>query len=579
MVRGHTKGLFLGLLLALSLFFALPAQADNLSSIQIEVALQPDGSGIITETRDMTLTEGTEIYIPMDFGNMPGAEVTHFTVQENGVLFQDASPWNVDRSRQQKIGQSGIVYKGNTAELCWGIGEYGRHTYVVQYTISNLVHQLKDGQSLYWKFFNEGTNLPPENMTLTVIAPFALDQTKTKIWGFGFEGKVNFENGKVVAKSDGSMGRNEKVILLLQFTGQPFTAVQSQAMTLEEQANQARDGSSYYDEKGPSEGGFFGMLAGFFSILTSGAGVFIIFWILSRARGGRRGMSLDKGLSSNDKASVTSRNKDKYYRDIPYTEGPLTDVAILLTPLASGALQDYFNAFLLKWIKEGRVEQLKQEKGLIFKREESTLKLNQGQISPSDLEDEMWNMVCSAAGKNQILETSEFTRWAEKNYGKLTAWEGRLTSQSELALGKQGYVKDDEKKLFGFIPYATTTITDKGDELQDHIVQFKNYLQDFSLLNERGPEQVGLWDQLFIWAGLLGIAEEVAKQFQALYPQYMEQSHFDMFDFYMMSQFSNSLQRGYDNAATASSFSGGGGSTSFGGGGGSFGGGFGGGSR
>src|SRR5699024_6770273 len=50
--------------------------------------------------------------------------------------------------------------------------------------------------------------------------------------------------------------------------------------------------------------------------------------------------------------------------------------------------------------------------------------------------------------------------------------------------------------------------------------QYVNYLHDFSLLNEHEPIHVNIWDEIMIWAALLGRTEEVTKQFKKLYPNY-----------------------------------------------------------
>jgi len=100
----------------------------------------------------------------------------------------------------------------------------------------------------------------------------------------------------------------------------------------------------------------------------------------------------------------------------------------------------------------------------------------------------------------------------------------------------------------------------------------KNYLQDFTLLEERTPKEVGLWDDLMLAAAALGIAEQVATDLEKIYPTYREESIYyqsatDPFH-YAYAFSTQSLMSDSDS-------SGGGGFTSSGGG--SFGGGSGGG--
>lgn len=142
---------------------------------------------------------------------------------------------------------------------------------------------------------------------------------------------------------------------------------------------------------------------------------------------------------------------------------------------------------------------------------------------------------------------------------------------------RKGYLDPKEITVFKLFTSVVLSSTDLGEALSNHLVQFENYLKDFSLVNEREAKEVFLWDELLIWASLYGIAKEVAQQFEKLYPQYIQESQFTYADFYVMTMFTNSFASGYHSGQSAAS-RGAGGGTSLGGGGGSFGGG-GGGSR
>lgn len=55
-------------------------------------------------------------------------------------------------------------------------------------------------------------------------------------------------------------------------------------------------------------------------------------------------------------------------------------------------------------------------------------------------------------------------------------------------------------------------MTTKTEQFKDNVYMFENYLNDFSLLNEHEPVNVKLWDELMIWAALLGITTVVYKE-------------------------------------------------------------------
>ena len=120
-----------------------------------------------------------------------------------------------------------------------------------------------------------------------------------------------------------------------------------------------------------------------------------------------------------------------------------------------------------------------------------------------------------------------------------------------------------------------------------HVVEFKNFLNDFTLSKERGAGEVGLWKDYLVFAQLYGIADKVAEQFQKLYPkEFQELSEsvgVNPNDMMRTIRVNNNIATSSFNRATskyqAGSIKGTGGHTSFGGGGGFSGGGFGGGGR
>lgn len=117
------------------------------------------------------------------------------------------------------------------------------------------------------------------------------------------------------------------------------------------------------------------------------------------------------------------------------------------------------------------------------------------------------------------------------------------------------------------------------------MIEFKNFLKDFTILNQREAPEVHLWNQYLIYAALFGVADKVSKQMKKLYPtEYTEYSQDHLLDVFTMMALGYLVQKlaeaGLRAASTqAARESGEGGSSSVGGGGGHSGGGVGGGSR
>lgn len=55
-------------------------------------------------------------------------------------------------------------------------------------------------------------------------------------------------------------------------------------------------------------------------------------------------------------------------------------------------------------------------------------------------------------------------------------------------------------------------LTEAGYELRERWVKFFNYLRDYTLIDDRSMDELELWDELLIYATILGISSEVAEE-------------------------------------------------------------------
>jgi len=194
-------------------------------------------------------------------------------------------------------------------------------------------------------------------------------------------------------------------------------------------------------------------------------------------------------------------------------------------------------------------------------------------VSADDVEQDLFDWARSAAGDNLLLEKNEFEKWSKKNAAKMAGWPDRAVARGKTWFHNKGYFGRDG------------VCTPQGAAEARHVVEFKNFLKDFTLSDQRGANEVSLWKEYLVYAQLYGIADRVAQQFKKLYPaefaMVAQSSGMDVSTMIYTMNWTNSMStRAFNNAAQrAGSISGTGGHTSFGGGGGFSGGGFGGGAR
>ncbi len=571
MIKNRYKLLyFLVILLFVFSMGNVYAADHRLESQDIEVFINPDGSARIKEHRIANLVEGTESYIVIE--NLGISKIKDFVVYENGIQFQNDDNWNIKASRENKANKSGIIKTSTGYELSWGIGDYGKHEYDLEYTITNFVEQLNDSQMVFWQFVNPGTNIPPERVKVTIRSDQPFTEENQKIWAFGFAGDIVFKDGSVVATSNRALSRNDNVTILVKLPDGMFTTEKTRNQSFQDIQDQAFVGSDY-DQGVQQDGGFtdkpsrVNPIARLFQIISRmGFGIFIILFAFIFGKTTK--------TSNKTPKKFVRQFKEEYYRDYPY-ESNFLDIYYIPYMMGSANFENLLTGFILKWINEDRIITVEEEVGWIFKKDSTNLKfINTSQLQ-NPYENQLFLMMLAAAGSNEILEEKEFTKWARSNYSKIDRWEKEVNEYSKKKLEALGYLNIIDKKIL-FFTVPDYQLTERGKELEANIYKYINYLNDFSLLNEHEAVNVRIWDNIMIWAGFLGLTEVVAKQFEKLYPNYTQETVYRGNSIYLTSHLARNISTAKVQAARSS---GSGGSSSMGGGGGFSGGGSGGGTR
>lgn len=535
------------------------ATAQRIRDIDIVVDLQPDGSAVVTQHWDVRVVSGTEWYIPI--GNLGPMSVSDLSVSENGIPFESVGgDWNVDWSRKRKTGKCGINRPGKgKVELCWGQGEYGDHKWTATFRLGGLVQAYDDFDGFNFMFVNPGLVAAPEHAKLTIRNyPGGPGWTSdnTRVWGFGFYGDINVVDGAVVAESSESFGSGSSLIALVRFDKGMFTPAVVREGSFDNLLQAALKDSSYGEDDFPGTAILI-LILGIFALSTG-----LLLWVVIAAACGYK---YKKSLFGTSKI-------DGWFRDVPVQGDLFAAYFVLEHGKRFGGLpssENLIGALFLKWIMGGRL------KVIADPSHPKRVNLSFAEAAPEEYgpEHELYGMARTASGSNLILEGGEFEKWSEKNFRKVTAWPGKAKAAGERWFRDRGLFLRD------------TVCTEAGAQEARRVVEFRNFLKDFTLSDERTAAEAALWKNYLVFAQLYGIADKVAGQFSRLYPaqfrEIADEVGVDPASMMRTIRHTNMLSTRViaHAAAKAGSVSGGGGHTSFGGGGGFSGGGFGGGSR
>ncbi len=537
---------FIAIFTALLTSLAAFAYSPEIRSVDIKVQLHEDGSADFAEVWDVTVASGTEWYLVRN--NLDDIKISNLSVtDETGRQYvTEKGDWDVDRDIARKAGRCGLHRTGDGYEICWGVGSFGDHVFKVSYTMSNCVKSLNDYDMLYMQLLSPDLSSTPKRVDVSISADSGtLTTDNTLFWGFGYEGTSGMESDGTIRFN--SSGRVKSVIVLLRFDKGIFKPVSVQKRDFQKAYDIAMNGADFgKDDKFP-----------IFEFL-----LFLLPWLI---------LILAKMSTIGEKKRILGMKiKDvPWSREIPLN-GNLEASNYILSRLGEQKKgNSYASALILRMIYDGCI--------IVNKKDGNKVDLMFNDSKTDGLNThsrKLYDMMKTAAGSDEILQDKEFSRWSKKNYTKVNSWINTVNNAGKTSLLGRKYIKG-------------TKFTTDGQAEARGLIGFRKFLSDFTLMQERGSRDVGLWQDYLVFASLYGIADVVAKELKDIDPQFFEEANNLDYDtmsnvIYRNNILSNAITNAQVRATSGSSghggtssFSGGG----FGGGGGFSGGGFGGGSR
>ena len=548
-------------------------KANSINKISMDIYVNSNGDATISEVWDCNATQGTEIYHP--YYNLGNSTIKNLSVSENNTTYQTLSSWSTSSSLENKAYKCGINKVSNGVELCWGISEYGSHTYTVKYNITDFVANLTDSQMIYWTLIPKDFSNPIGSVYIKIHSNFDIEDS-VDVWGYGnYGGTAYVYDGYIEMQSAGRLDTNEYMTILVKFPQGTFSSSNSLKHDFEHYFNMAEKGAKKYAKKSGSD--FGDRFVGALSII--GLLVALFFTVLFTILGVMRSEGESKLTIKKD--SAISNREIEYFRDIPCNGDIFRAYYIGYSYKLLKNRTDILGALLLKWLKDSLITIGKKDVGSLVKRDSDVIVVNRGKLDSITDENEqrLFKMISDASGDG-VLEKKEFGNWCDSNYDMIFGWFKDVMDDERYKLESEGLINVVDTKYLKFYIVTTHEATPALKQEALELAGLKKFLKDYSLIASREPIEVNLFEDYLIFAQLMGIAKEVSKNFKDVYPDIIEQSHFNDYDNIVFVN--HCMSHGYSAAqsgkARAESYSsGGGGFSSGGGGGGSFGGGGGGG--
>ncbi len=554
-----------GLILCFALLFSLPLSAfaaNQVNTMDIQAVIYEDGSMYVTQVWEGDFNEGTESYIPM---NAPDyLTISQLTVSDQNGAYETVPEWNIDWSFEEKAKKCGIHDTDSGYEICFGISNYGQNRYAIEYKLDNVIGAYSDRDGFNFRFVNDGMNTTPTDVKVEIRLADGMPITDeiADIWGFGYDGQVEFSDGAILAYTESSIYSENYVTVLFSLDKGILSPSRQEPGSFEEVKETAFSGSDYNDT-GEEVSTFEAIVT---MLLSIGLPIGLIIWFFRMKK------------KRAEKKRQRFAERFGYFRDIPnggnlsatYALGRLFEVCEDGAILSTG---------MLRLIQLGCLSPVEtQEVGFMGKTKETvSLRLiGSSHDSMNEYDEYLYTVLESAAGSDAILQAKELERFVSQNDKLLRAYIQKCDSAGKTYLNQKHCLKRWNT------PVKLTDLTPSGEQELGELMGLKRYLTDFSLIAERGVKEMPIWRELLTYAMLFGIADQVAEQMKELYPQISAE----------LTDYSQSMATAYsyhyllysnmkkaEEQREHEKRSGGGGFASLGGGGGSIGGGSGGGTR
>ena len=534
--------------------------ADHIYNVNLDIYLNKDGSANITETWDAQASSGSEWY--KQLYNLGTQELLEFSVSMDGNPLT-SKEWNVNETLAQKSGYYGINRVPEGLELCFGKGDMDRHTFTMNYKLSNYITNTSDAQVLYQTIIPK---MSFDNLTGTIKSYYEFPDT-LGVWAFGGQYLAYVKDGIIELNTDGYSFNNDYAALLVKFPLNTFDTdnYNGDFGSFDDILKKAQEGTFDYDYGYDTKQSVWDKI---FNIIASLVNIIIPLGIIGFAAKA----AMNSGYGYKDNKTIDKKNVPMF-RDIPCNKDIYYANTLIYLNNFDYNETNIFGAIILKWLRQGKIA-FKNETTGIFNKETSVIDLTLNPTFDLAIEQELFDIMYQAS-EDGMLESKELEKWAKKHYEKFLGVFKKINDNkvTELKAAAHIYHRVNKQEC-----KRKNVMDDMIYKDSQELYGLKKFLKEFSDMKNKEAIEVKLWDEYLMFAYLFGMADKVAKQFKDLYPEIvreMEASNLDYGTFVYINNISTrSVHAASAARSAAESYSaGGGGFSSGGGGGGSFGGG------
>lgn len=541
------------------------AASAVLNNLEFNAKLTEHGDMTVIEDWDITLDNASNIYksFKKDMSKYFGVGGLQVYEIVDGVQV----PLKVGSEFQS--GCYKVTEDSTNTVVSWETGAAGQHVrkkYRLAYNVKNIISKYNDCAELYWQFLGEDFSIPAKKITGTISIPGNIDhKSQIKAWGHinSMSGTIRIKDKNTVTFNISRYKANQflEVRLLL-----PTNIVQNE----NRYQNIAMKDNIINEEKSISRDS--NILRIFNTILFIGILALYIYIVIYEVK-------KIKNLTQKLKQAKLYNTKYEYFREIPNEDSSPGRAAFLLNSSFQAEHGDFnkiFAATILDLKYKGYIdikEKVVKDKMISYiELVDSTkrYKAKQRYVKPeikelSKDENMILDYIISLTNDDGILPIQDikghinydeaskiqFIELASSLYNKIEVIETLNGNVKKVNNEKTKKIHDEYAwdisvnigiimlvsgltwffinllfMLIAILPVislillyrirrVTYYLSEKGLEESQKWQGLKKYLEDYSLLNEKGTKDLGLWEQFLVYATAFGISNKIIEEIKA----------------------------------------------------------------
>ena len=531
-------------------------KTQKMNELNYNITLNEDSSMNVIETWDIDIKNtGTLFRTFEDLTEYPITNVEVIDLTTNDRLT------NINRSMEQvPEGQYyGLQTTYDTFEIAWGTGKSkskGNVKYQISYKVDNVITSYNDCQEFYWKLLDSSNGISCKKITgnIKLYKPVS-NIENLKVWGHGAtNGTIKRASNDTIEFdiknfSAGTMLEIRSVVTEKIFNTTKIDNRNVLKDLLDEEEAWAEETTSQINQTNNIT----------IAILVV-EGIILIYGIFR----------IIKYISEANEASSRINYKGlDYYREIPRENSSTPGEAVYLYNMFTGKDKktSIISAYILNLCVEGYLEIYEKDSDMYLRilKEPDNLK-----------EDEkiVYELIKQVAMGSNEINIKDLNKFSKKNSREFKEYIEVIIDNIEYNLKREELIERNVEALtrvrkesimyFGLfgaiiVPFmfkftnlvllATIPIfiieflilvkvrnnanklfklTQSGGYEAEEWNGLRNYLQDYSLIDEKDVFDIKLWEKYLVFATALGISKQVINNLQSKYPDLFTEKYWDI---------------------------------------------------